>query len=198
MALPPLCHMLIGPPGSGKTTLAHRLQELIPQSCLVSTDQIRQHLYGDPALQGPWPDIEAVVQEQIRQAIHQGCQVIYDATNAQPAWRLDLLQRLAPPPVVWVGWHLTTLLATCLEQNQQRPRAVATAVIEILYQALQVAPPQVTEGFMALYALDPRQELDTLAERLHHLTLQLRAIAPAGQPPEPGKAAPVALNDTRQ
>jgi predicted kinase len=161
--------MLIGPPGSGKSTLAHHLHQLIPQSCLVSTDQIRQQLYGDPTIQGPWPQIEAVVEAQVRQALDQGQTVIYDATNARRVWRQALLQRLAPLQATWVGWYLTTPLATCLEWNRQRPRAVAPEVIEALYQALKQFPPQAAEGFIALYALDPRQGLDTLADRLQQL-----------------------------
>jgi hypothetical protein len=37
---------------------------------------------------------------------------------------------------------------------------MAPEVIEALYQALKQSPPQAAEGFIALYALDPRQGLD--------------------------------------
>lgn len=173
MVSPALCHMLIGPPGSGKTTLAHRLHQLIPQSCLVSTDQIRQQLYGDPTTQGPWSEIEAVVEAQVKQAIHQGQTLIYDATNVKPVWRQDLLQRLAPLQISWVGWHLTTPLATCLQWNRQRPRAVAPAVIEAMHQNLDHCPPRLDEGFIALYSLDPGQGLDAVKPRLHSLAEML-------------------------
>jgi predicted kinase len=51
------CHLLIGPPGSGKTTLAHQLAPLLNgaegQSAVVlSTDAIRAELFGDAAVQG--------------------------------------------------------------------------------------------------------------------------------------------------
>ncbi len=169
MATHPLCHMLIGPPGSGKTSLAHHLQRLMPQSCLVSTDCIRQQLYGDPAIQGPWSEIEAAVEEQIKQAIHQGQSIIYDATNAKRAWRQALLQHFAPLQTPWVGWHLTTPLATCLAWNSQRPRAVNTAVIEAMHQDLHQFPPQVAEGFVALYPLNPCRDLDRVEAHLQQL-----------------------------
>lgn len=169
MASPPPCHMLIGPPGSGKTTLAHHLQGLIPHSCLIATDQIRQQLYGDPAIQGAWPQIQAIVEERVKQAIHQGQPIIYDATNARRVWRMTLLRDLADLQIPWVGWHLTTPLATCLEWNRQRPRWVATAVVEALHQDLNQFPPQAAEGFIAIYALNPCQGFDKVAGRLQRL-----------------------------
>lgn len=169
MAISTVCHMLIGPPGSGKTTLACHLQRLISRSCLIATDQIRQQLYGDPTVQGLWPQIEAVVEHQAREAIHQGQTIIYDATNAKRVWRVALLQRLAHLQAVWVGWHLTTPLATCLEWNSRRPRFVNPVVIEALHQALSQFPPQVTEGFIALYSLNPCRGLDSVEDCLYQL-----------------------------
>ncbi|MFM7220754.1 MAG: hypothetical protein ACKO21_11175 [Nodosilinea sp.] len=41
---------------------------------------------------------------------------------------------------------------------------MAPEVIEALYQALKQSPPQAAAGFIALYALDPRQGLDILTD----------------------------------
>jgi len=48
--LPLRCHLLIGPPGSGKTTTTALLAQLLDAE-LFSTDLIREQLYGDPMIQ---------------------------------------------------------------------------------------------------------------------------------------------------
>jgi predicted kinase len=53
------CHLLIGPPGSGKTTLAGQLAPLLQgesgqPGLVLSTDVIRAELFGDAGVQGPW------------------------------------------------------------------------------------------------------------------------------------------------
>jgi predicted kinase len=58
-AAPLRCHLLIGPPASGKTTLAKTLAPLLtapgePPALALSTDAIRAEVFGDAAAQGPW------------------------------------------------------------------------------------------------------------------------------------------------
>jgi len=63
-AMAPLrCHLLIGQPASGKTTLAKALAPLLtgpgePPALVLSTDVIRAEVFGDAAVQGPWGDIQ--------------------------------------------------------------------------------------------------------------------------------------------
>nr|WP_275072621.1 AAA family ATPase [Petrachloros mirabilis] len=56
-------------PGSGKSTLAQQWVAHDPNLCWVSTDAIRQNLFGDAAIQGAWPPIEAEALRQIKGAI---------------------------------------------------------------------------------------------------------------------------------
>lgn len=169
MMEPLLCHMLIGPPGSGKTTLAQQMQQIIPDSRIVSTDQIRKSLYGNEANQGDWFEIEAVVIQRINAALDHDTSVIYDATNAKRIWRMGLLQKLARPGVDWIGWQFTTPLKTCHHWNQSRRRAVDKAVINTMAEALKQFPPHPSEGFIAIYPLDPAQGIEPIQARLNHL-----------------------------
>lgn len=167
-----ICHLLIGPPASGKSTLAAQMEQEFPNAVIISTDTLREQLFGDAATQGNWELLAATVKEQICSAIAQGQTVIYDATNARRCWRLDLLRNLLPASVLWVGWHLTTPLANCLEWNQRRERRVPTAVIEDLHAALKNFPPLEAEGLCAVYDLDP----SNLAEPMQVIQRRLASL----------------------
>ncbi|KEF42154.1 MAG: hypothetical protein ER33_07270 [Cyanobium sp. CACIAM 14] len=170
------CHLLIGPPASGKTTLAGVLAQLTG-AVVLSTDAVRDEVFGDAAVQGPWRDIEALLHQRIRDAVAAGLPVIVDATHARRPWRLAITQALTlPAPVEWIGWWLFTPLATCLQWNQTRARLVPEPVIRELAAALAdpVFGPSRSEGFAALVAVEPthQRELEPLLRdelaRLEH------------------------------
>ena len=166
-ALQPLrCHLLIGPPASGKTTLAGVLAGLTG-AVVLSTDVVRGELFGDAAVQGPWRDIEARLHQRIRDAVAAGTPVIVDATHARRPWRLAITQALSlPAPVEWIGWWLYTPLATCLQWNQTRKRLVPEPVIREMAAALADPDfgPSRSEGLAALVAVVPthQRELEPL------------------------------------
>ncbi len=160
------CHLLIGPPASGKTTLAGVLAELTG-AVVLSTDVLRGELFGDAAVQGPWRDIEALLHQRLREAVAAGTPVILDATHARRPWRLAITQALSlPAPVEWIGWWLYTPLATCLQWNQSRKRLVPEPVIRELAAALAdpALGPSRAEGFAAVVAVVPTHghELEAL------------------------------------
>ena len=56
------CHLLIGPPASGKTTLARSWRPCSPNRSPTGAwcsppMRIRAEVFGDAAVQGPWRDI---------------------------------------------------------------------------------------------------------------------------------------------
>jgi predicted kinase len=180
------CHLLIGPPASGKTTLATHLAPLLggdQGAEVLATDAIRAELYGDPHIQGNWSEIEAVLHERLRACIRAGTPVIVDATHAMRPWRLAITQRLElPAPVEWIGWRLTTPLPTCLVWNQQRERQVSEAVLRRFAAALEhpVFSPSRSEGFAALVGIDPSAP-DPLGEQLQRELGRLEGRISAGR-----------------
>jgi predicted kinase len=174
------CHLLIGPPASGKTTLAGVLAGLTGAE-LLSTDRLRAEQFGDAAVQGPWRDIEALLHQRLRTSVAEGRAVIVDATHARRPWRLAITQALTLPAAVeWIGWWLYTPLATCLQWNQSRERMVPEPVIREMAAALAdpVFGPSRAEGFAALVAVVPthQQELEPLLrDELARLDQRIRS-----------------------
>ncbi|MFN5698408.1 MAG: AAA family ATPase [Cyanobacteriota bacterium] len=174
------CHLLIGPPASGKTTLAGVLAELTG-AVVLSTDVVRAELFGDAAVQGPWRDIEAQLHQRIRESVAAGIPVIVDATHARRPWRLAITQGLSlPAPVEWIGWWLYTPLSTCLQWNQSRKRLVPEPVIREMAASLAdpVFGPSRAEGFAAVVAVVPthqRELAPLLREELARLDHRIRS-----------------------
>lgn len=151
------CHLLIGPPASGKTTTAALLAPLLDAE-LFSTDRIREELYGDPMIQGHWHEVEERLHTGIKAAVATGRSVLIDATHARRPWRLALTQRLElDSPVEWIGWRMRTPLEVCLEWNKRRPRQVPELVMQQFAAALDDRDfqPSRSEGFAALVDYDP-------------------------------------------
>ena len=179
-ATPLRCHLLIGPPASGKTTIAGLLAPLLDAE-LLSTDQIREQLYGDPLIQGNWQEVEEHLHADLQRCVAQGRSVLIDATHARRPWRLALSQRLAfDRPVEWIGWWLRTPLEVCLQWNQLRPRQVPELVVRQFSAALAdaVFQPDRSEGFAALVDFDPSLGGDLagrLSEELARLEKRIAA-----------------------
>ena len=173
MQTPLLCHFLIGCPGSGKSNFAAQLAKQGNYQ-IISTDLVRQRLYGDESIQGEWLVIEKEVLSEIGKAIASNQPIIYDATNAKRAYRMALLTQLqqVSPNVQWIGWHLTTPLATCKAWNQNRQRQVPDAVIESMYKSLQDFPPVPAEGFADVNTINPVGELqpEDIAAKINRLS----------------------------
>jgi len=164
---------LIGPPGSGKSTLAATLAPLL-HARIVSSDDLRQQLWGDPGTQGPWTELEPLLHRAIDSALHGGDNVLIDATHAQRSWRSRLMCRdLGARHLQWFGWWLQTPLNQCLAWNRARQRQVPDAVIGAMHQGLTTPSdkPDRSEGFTDLICLNPatRSLRDQLNEALQSI-----------------------------
>jgi hypothetical protein len=109
------------------------------------------------------------LQERLRLATASGQPVIVEACHTSRTQRLAVIQAMPlPAPVEWIGWWLTTPLATCQRWNAGRgSRALPDLALADAHGELhgsKVFRPSRQEGFASLVAVDPSshtsQELD--------------------------------------
>ncbi|BAU10807.1 hypothetical protein LEP3755_12990 [Leptolyngbya sp. NIES-3755] len=140
--------LLIGLPGSGKSTFARSLSH----TRIISTDAIRAQLFGEEAIQGSWLKIWLEVRSQFDQAINaiENNEIefaIYDATNAVRKQRraaISLARKCGFTEII--GVWINPSIEICLERNKLRSRIVPEEVIYRMARRLYGAPPAVDEG----------------------------------------------------
>jgi len=156
----PSAHILIGLPGSGKSTLARRLAEQYAPASIVSSDEIRKHLYGDEAIQGEAARVFRLARSNLLAAVRAGRNVIYDATNINPKFRRLTIRELRENGVRWIiGYWLNVPLRICQERNRERERVVPEAALHRMLVELHRSPPSFHEGFDELVIIGETLEI---------------------------------------
>lgn len=139
--------LLIGLPGSGKSTVAKQLMAQCPQMQLISTDAIRGQLFGSEAIQGSWLLIWREIERQLQEGISTGKTVIFDATNAQRRHRREVITLARDLGFTHItGVWVQTPVWLCLARNQKRDRIVPEDIILRMHRQLRDAPPSLEEG----------------------------------------------------
>ena len=152
--------ILIGIPGSGKSSFAQYLITQFPHCQLISTDQIRGRVFGNEAIQDNWMWVWREISRELQQAIKNTSlgiihTTIYDATNYNIKQRqriIKLAKALGFNQII--GVWLKTDLDLCLTRNKNRDRSVPEEVILQMNNQLQNSPPSLTDGFDDLIYLD--------------------------------------------
>jgi predicted kinase len=151
--------LLIGLPGSGKSTFAKQLMTECPQMPLISTDGIRGQLFGSQALQGPWLLIWQEVERQFRQATSTANTAIFDATNTQRRHRREVIALARELGFTQIlGIWVDTPVWLCLARNKRRSRQVPEEIILRMHRQLRDAPPSLEEGLDGLIRLSEKSE----------------------------------------
>jgi predicted kinase len=132
-----LAYVMIGAPGSGKSTQAAKLAE-IENAVVISGDDIRAELYGSADIQGNWAEIHDRIEEMVDQA--GGKPVILDGTHYRASYRKEavaLLKSYGYSEIEAVVVNPT--VETCLKRNASRARKVPEHVIRIMHQKLNAS-----------------------------------------------------------
>ncbi len=142
-------HLLVGPAACGKSTWA---EEHLGETTIVSSDRMRRELTGDPADQGQNYLVFQRCMDRVREALREGREVTFDATNTTEALRSMPVQAGRWSAAEIVSYFFDIPLEEAMERNRGRRRMVPEHVI--CRQYLKLAPP-------ALYEADVHLAVDT-------------------------------------
>ena len=145
----PTLYILIGVPGSGKSTYAEELYQKSERGiALVSSDSIRKSLYGNESCQDNPKKVFTLAHKIIVDQLEHGFDVIFDATNIYANNRKDLILKVCfevNQPVRFVAVYFDTPVDICIARQELRERKVPAKVIEKMGR--QIDKPSFEEGF---------------------------------------------------
>jgi predicted kinase len=128
-------YVMVGAPGSGKSTYARALSKT-EGAVVISGDDIRAELYGDPDIQGEWNEIQDRIVELVEENV--GQPIVLDGTHYRASYRkqaVSLLRSYGYTNITAVV--IDKSLEVCLTQNACRSRVVPRHVIVNMHQKLQ-------------------------------------------------------------
>lgn len=143
----PSALMMIGIPGSGKSTIAAQIGELLNIQ-ILSSDECRREISGDANDQSVSREAWAMVYDRARQSIEQGHSVIIDGTHTNAEMRRrDINQYRQYGARAVIGIYVQTDTESCIERNTQRDRVVPEFVIRNMQIGIDRYPPSTQDGF---------------------------------------------------
>lgn len=141
--------LLVGIPGSGKTTYAKNYPE---EAIHLSSDSIRAELYGDESIQGNPVEIFSLMRKRAVDALNDGHSVIYDATNITRKDRASIID--ACPKFVKIEAHIIWApIEECIKRDSARDRTVGKEVIDRMLKRFQA--PYYDEGIDEIEIIRP-------------------------------------------
>ena len=148
----PTLILLVGIPGSGKTTYAEKYIEENPNTVHLSSDKIRAELWGNEATQGDNNEVFSLMQSKAIDALNNGQSVIYDATNITRKDRSYIITLC--PKFAKIECHIIWApIETCIERDTARERTVGKEVIDRMLKRFQA--PYYDEGIDEIKIIRP-------------------------------------------
>lgn len=144
--------LLCGIPGAGKSHYAKNYIALQPNTIHLSSDAIRAELYGDESTQGNPADVFSVMQKRAIEALNNGQDVIYDATNITRKDRQGIIS--VCPKFAKIECHIIWApIEVCIERDAARERTVGKEVIDRMLKRFQA--PYYDEGLDVIHIIPP-------------------------------------------
>ena len=132
----PILILLVGIPGSGKTTYANKYIEINPNTVHLSSDRIRAELWGSEATQGDNNEVFSLMQSRAIESLNNGQSVIYDATNITRRDRACIISQC--PKFAKIEAHIVWApIEVCIERDAARERTVGKEVIDRMLKRFQ-------------------------------------------------------------
>lgn len=132
----PTLIILVGIPGSGKTTYADEYVKSHYNTDHLSSDLIRAELYGDESTQGDPAEVFSLMQKRAVDALNDGKNVVYDATNITRKDRACIIN--VCPKFAKIECHIIwEPIDVCIERDSMRNRTVGKAVIDKMLKRFQ-------------------------------------------------------------
>ena len=142
--------LLVGIPGSGKTTYAKKYMG--DNTVHLSSDGIRKELYGDESIQGNPYEVFSLMQTRAIEALKDGKDVLYDATNITRKDRSSIINIC--PKFVKIEAHIIWApIAECVKRDAERDRTVGKEVIDRMLKKFQA--PFFDEGIDEIVIVKP-------------------------------------------
>ena len=141
--------LMVGVAGSGKSTVAKRLESEIPNSVRLSSDELRAKFGKGEDDQSVSARVYKHMEEQTKILLKQGFNVIVDATNVSPKSRKQFIRiaRTLRPSKKVTAYFVDISVEEAKKRNQKRKesggRDVPEWVIDKQFQ--QLNPPSFPE-----------------------------------------------------
>lgn len=133
--------LMVGAPGSGKTTLREQLVKQYPDLKVISMDDKRKELCGDANDQSKNAQVFGWQEKELRKAMQNRQNTLIDATNPTRKLRKHLLDLGRDNGALCSAVYFDLSLPVLLERNAMREKRVPDDVVKRFYNSQQSLAP---------------------------------------------------------